>query len=255
MILRLRGLAEILLVTCYIAVGIWILGPHIAQRGALIPLYWVMVLIGGFYLLWLSPLRLNRDTPAQRGWAFPRERWDGPGQWRQAWPWYAGVTAVVGIGIIAVGWWRDPAVFSRIDPVTFTIRLAGYLFYGTGQVLIFFGFIHTRWRRAIPVPAGRHGAQQHQLMVAIGTTLVFAGIHFPNWPLMGFTAFAGLVWSWLFYWRPNIWLLGMCHALLGTLLHQFIRIIMRIGPFYDDPSGYVMRNVVPGLADLIGQRF
>lgn len=252
---RIRSAAEVLLLICALEFGTWVLGPLVVRDHAYIPLYWLLVLVCGAYVLWLSPMVINRDLADMRGWAWRGEPRSGQGQWRQSWWWYAGFTLVIGIALIVAGWWRDPGVWHRIVPATFAVRLSGYLVWGSVQALIFFGFVHTRCRKAIPLPAGPMGPYQHQAMVGMATALVFAGVHFPNWPLMGFALAAGLVWSWLFYWRPNVWLLGFCHALLGTLLHQFIRIPMRIGPFYSEQHGYIMRTVVPGLADFIGQRF
>jgi membrane protease YdiL (CAAX protease family) len=252
---RLRNCAEVALVMGALEFGIWIMGPLVVRDHSFIPHYWLLVLLCGVYILWLSPLVINRDPAAIRGWGWRGEPNLGPGRWKLAWRSYAGVTATIGVALIAAGWWRDPAILDRIVPGTFAVRLSGYLVWGTVQALIFFGFIHTRLRQAIPMPAGKGGPYAHQAAVGVATAMVFSAAHLPNWPLMGFTLAAGLIWSCLFYWRPNVWLLGLCHALLGTLLHQFIRIPMRIGYFYHEPHGYIMRTVVPGLADFIGHRF
>lgn len=252
---RLRSCAEVALVMAALEFGIWIMGPLVVRDHSFIPHYWLLVSLCGLYILWISPRIVNGDPAAIRGWGWRNEPNLGPGRWSLAWRGYAAVTIVVGAMLVAAGWLRDPAIWERINPGTFAVRLGGYIAWGTAQALIFFGFIHTRIREAIPVPAFKGGEYAHQAATGLATALVFSAAHLPNWPLMGFTLAAGLIWSFLFYWRPNVWLLGLCHALLGTLLHQFVRIPMRIGYFYHEPHGYIMRTVVPGLADFIGHRF
>lgn len=252
---RLRNCAEVALVIAALEFGIWILGPLVVRDHSYIPHYWLLVSLCGLYILWISPRIVNRDPAAIRGWGWPDEPSRGPGSWSLAWRSYAAVTFMVGGLLVAASWLRDPGIWERINPGTFAVRLSGYIVWGTAQALIFFGFVHTRIREAIPGFAFKGGEYVHQAAVGTATALVFSAAHFPNWPLMGFTLAAGLIWSVLFYWRPNVWLLGLCHALLGTLLHQFVRIPMRIGYFYHEPHGYIMRTVVPGLADFIGHRF
>ncbi len=253
---RLRGLSEVVLFGALLLATLWGLGPNIQGNRMLLPVYWLLVSAGAALILWLSPFVLHRDPAAIRGWALRSEqpRMDR-GSISNAWPYYAGFTLVAGTLIILVGLWRNPAIFSLIPPMTFVIRLLGYSAFGPIQALIFFGFLHTRWREIITQSGLAAQPGMHQSLVALATAGCFSAVHYPNLPLMAFTLLAGLCWSRLFYWRPNILLLGLSHAMLGTLLHLFLRISMRIGPFYDAPGRYILRSVVPGLSQLIGHRF
>ncbi len=45
---------------------------------------------------------------------------------------------------------------------------------------------------------------------------LFSLAHAPDLPLMGLTFAAGLAWTWLYRRRPNLWVLGMWHGVLGA---------------------------------------
>ncbi len=53
--------------------------------------------------------------------------------------------------------------------------------------------------------------------VLVTTALLFGVAHLPDLPLAGMTAAAGLLWTWAFHRRPNLWILSFSHAWLGTL--------------------------------------
>lgn len=251
----LRGLGEIALAVAIVEYVMWGLGPQLQGQPQLIPLYWLLVLGGAMYILWLSPVTINRDPPDLRGWAGPRHRRDDPGSWKNAWRSYLALTLAIAALLTLVSIMFRPGAIAAIDPVTFAMRLAGYMIYGPVQALLFFGFFQTRMRTLLPVGQGPHAILRHQMLVASGTATIFSLVHAPNQPLMLFTFFAGMAWSFLFYRRPNVLLTGLSHAFLGTLLHEFLLLYMRIGPFYHNPELRIFRVVIPGLAELIGKRF
>jgi hypothetical protein len=49
--------------------------------------------------------------------------------------------------------------------------------------------------------------------------------------------------------------MGVSHAIIGTILSQVVQMHTRIGPFYNNPDHYFLREVVPGLKQLIGDLF
>ncbi|MEQ1688869.1 MAG: CPBP family intramembrane glutamic endopeptidase [Sphingopyxis sp.] len=250
-----RGMGEIILVAAVIEYGMWGLGPHLRGQPHLILLYWLLVFAGAVYMIWLSPIIINRDPPDLRGWAWPRQHRDDPGCWKQAWRSYLALTVAITALLTLASLWFRPGTIAAVEPETFSLRLAGYMVFGPVQALLFFGFFQTRLRTIVPIGQGPHATMRHQMMVALGTAAIFSLAHAPNIPLMLFTFLAGLVWSIVFYRRPNILLLGLSHAFLGTILHQFLLLYMRIGPFYHNPEARIFRVVIPGLAELIGKRF
>lgn len=248
-------MGEIMLVAAIFEYGMWGLGPQLRGQPQLILLYWLLVLGGALYMVWLSPIIINRDPPSLRGWAWPRQRRDDPGSWQHAWRSYLALTLAIAALLAFYSVLFLPGVIAAIDPATFALRLAGYMIFGPVQALLFFGFFQTRLRTMLPIGQGPNATLHHQMMVALATAAIFSLAHIPNPTLMLFTFLAGLAWSLLFYRRPNILLLGLSHALLGTILHQFLLVYMRIGPFYHDPEARIFRVVIPGLAELIGKRF
>lgn len=256
---RLLALFEVVAIVAGIQMVLWWLAPLVATQTAYIPAFYFLNAVLAVYVLWFSPCRIHHDPAGVRGWAWHAElqkapRTD-PGQWRQAWPWYCAMVMAGTVSLLALGYARDPLAWRSVSPVTFAIRFAGYLAWGTAQAFVFFAFIQTRLRQVIPATMLATGHVTHVGIVCLVTAIIFSGSHWPNLALMEFTLAAGTAWSILYYFRPNVWLLGVSHAFLGTVLHQFVQIQMRIGPFHDAPQLYVIRRVIPGVADLIGQRY
>jgi membrane protease YdiL (CAAX protease family) len=68
------------------------------------------------------------------------------------------------------------------------------------------------------------------------TALLFAVLHWPNWPLALLTGFGGFVWCLLFYRQPNLFILALSHGWLAVLIRyswpaEWLR-NLRIGPSY-----------------------
>lgn len=250
------GILEIAGLTAAFFAGLWLLGPRIASHPEAHFVFWGMIALGALHVLWLSPRVLHRDPPAWRGWG-GADGDDGrrPGAFRTAWRAYAAWTALAAIFLIAYAGWRDPARLARLDWTAMGIKFGGYVVFGMVQAMIFFGFIQCRIRAMLPMPTGARAGWRHRLWVALLTSLIFAIYHLPNPALMLFALLAGFCWSWIFYQRPNILLVGLSHALLGTLLHRVVQLHMRIGPFYHQTELYILRNVVPGVKDLIGTHY
>ncbi|HWA60926.1 MAG TPA: CPBP family glutamic-type intramembrane protease, partial [Caulobacteraceae bacterium] len=178
---------------------------------------------------------------------------DDPGRVRNAWPSYLVVTATAAVALLAACWIRDPAFVAHTDWRSAALKLAIYLVYGPIQAIAFFGYVQTRLRAAFA--SVMPGAVQARLATAAAVAGLFALAHAPNWPLAGMTLTMGLVWSWLFWARPNVLLLGASHAVLGTITYSVLHLYTRIGPFYAHPEGHIVRAAIPGLQRLVGDLF
>jgi hypothetical protein len=251
----LWGLLEIAGLTLGFFAVLWLLGPRFATIRFAQFGYWLLVAFGGIYLLWISPVLLHRDPPEWRGWGGCGDDGACPGSFKNAWPGYVAFTVLGGLLLLAYAWWLDPGKLLHIDWPGVKIKFTGYVVFGIVQDAVFFGFVLVRLRKMIPISAGPHSILQHRFIVALATAGLFAFYHLPNRSLMGFTLLGGFCWSWIFYLRPNILLLGVGHAVLGTILHRIIQLYMRIGPFYDHPDLYLLRHVVPGLQRFAGNLF
>lgn len=245
------GFAEVaVFVSAYFA-AVWLIGPRVDEAWAAIAIVGLtagaVVLIG-----WLSPIALHADPPALRGWG--RVRPPARGAAGAAWPLYAGLTAgglLVSAGLALVI--RGPQGMQHIAWDGLPWRLARYLVFAQIQAMMVFGFILTRLRTALSAFVGPGSSLQS--LTCLLTALIFCSLHLPNWPLVGLTFAAGLVWAWAFYRHPSILLVGISHAVLGATTQVILGLSTRIGPFYAHPDRYVFRALIPGLADLIGGRF
>ena len=79
-------------------------------------------------------------------------------------------------------------------------------------------------------------------------------MHLPNLPLMILTFVFAFYLGYLFYEAPNLYIIVIVHALLGTLLHRVYELHMKLG-IYFGTEGYVSRFIIPGANDLIGGRW
>ena len=243
--------AEIAAFWVLFLVGLWIIGPRITQGGPIIVAYWALVIPGAALVLWLSPAVLHDDAPQLRGWGFFGAPRADPGGLRQAWPFYAAVTAAGVTAVCALAAWRDPNLMAHVNARDLALKFAGYLVWAPIQALVFFSFMQMRLRGIL---AGLPGGGERPAVIVL-TAAVFSLAHAPNLPLMGLTLTAGLIWSWLFYSRPNLMLLSLSHATMGACVHQVLRISTRIGPFYDRPDLHLLQNVIPGLKQVFGNLF
>jgi membrane protease YdiL (CAAX protease family) len=251
----LWGIVEVAGFTTFVFAILWILGPAIATRQEAGFAFWPLILAGGVYVLWASPVVLHRDPPEWRGLGGRAQDGSRPGSFRNAWQAYAVFTAGAAVLLIIYVAWLNPARLAEINWKAVLVRLVEYVGSGIAQAAIFQGFIANRIRAAIPLGAGRRSVRLHRLWVALATMVLFGLYHWPNLPLIAFVLPAGFCWTWIFLRRPNLLLLGLSHAVLGTILNRVVLLPMRIGPFYAHPDLYLWRTVIPGLKDMIGNLY
>jgi membrane protease YdiL (CAAX protease family) len=158
-------------------------------------------------------LILASTARSRRLWAFART--PEPDARRRAWQLSLAFTAValVALAIVAVLVTRTAGtpVMARFTNAHITAAAALYFPWALLQQLIFQFYLFPRWLRLVPVPA------------AVGLTgLAFAAVHFPRWPVMLVTFFAGMVWALIYYrWRRLV-PLAVSHAALGAALHYWV---------------------------------
>jgi membrane protease YdiL (CAAX protease family) len=246
------GLAEIAVLGALFAFTLWVAGPHVVDGGAALAVYWAAVAVTTVTVLWLSPIVLHQDPPSLRGWGWGR-RPDDPGVGRNAWPSYLAFTVAASAALLTATAIRDPGFVAHTPWPRVGAKFLIYLVYGGVQAMVFFGYLQTRLRTALGAFITRDRALRP--LVALATAGLFAAAHAPNWPLASLVLAAGLGWSWLFFARPNLLLMGISHAVLGTLVYSVLGLFTRIGPFYAHPAGHIARYAIPGLHALVGDLF
>lgn len=249
------GIAEIVIFTALFFTGLWVAGPHIGVSPSLQLIFWILVFLGGYYILWYSPKKLHCFTFSDLGFVLPSRNNKKQISIKRGWFSYSAFTIVGSISLISYAAIINQESFFQLQLNAILIKFLGYLVYGTVQAVIFFGFMMPRIRQVFTNTAQHKSNLSAQFSVVLITAAIFSLYHIPNTELMVCTLFAGFGWAWIFYYRPNILLMGVSHAILGTILHQVVKLHMRIGPFYNNPDLYVIREVVPGLKKLIGDLF
>ncbi|HKX30884.1 MAG TPA: CPBP family intramembrane glutamic endopeptidase [Blastocatellia bacterium] len=92
-------------------------------------------------------------------------------------------------------------------------------FWGTLQQYVLQGFVYRRVRSLLvdeSLPPQK--IRQQIEMSVIVTSLIFGFVHLPNLTLSLLTFLGGLTWSWVYERAPNLFVLGLSHAMMSFLL-------------------------------------
>lgn len=230
----------------------WWLGSNAQFLWAKVTFY-LLLASGAAHVLWFSPRILHRDAPEIRGWGGSLSR----SRLTAAHKPYVALSVIGAIVLLAIAFLRRPNLLDHLVWRSVLVKFVFYLPFAFVQSMFVFGFLMTRIRdvvAAIPV-SQLPGSFARQLAVTLLTTVLFCALHIPNIPLMAFVFVAGMCWSWLFYRTPSILLLTLSHATLGTILHRFVELHMRVGPFYGHPNMHFTRTLIPGAKELIGNLY
>jgi membrane protease YdiL (CAAX protease family) len=87
------------------------------------------------------------------------------------------------------------------------------------QQYVLQAFIYRRMRFVFAGNAAAPDEQRRQANLAIlATAAVFALTHAPNLALMLLTLIGALLWCWVYERAPNLWALGLSHAVISLML-------------------------------------
>jgi hypothetical protein len=247
------GLVEIVALTALFLTAVWLVAPHVTSPAAVFAFWGLLAAIAAL-LFWISPVVLHHDRPGVRGWGFFGEERKDSGSLARAWKIYALYTLVGAVLLIWLAYQRDQSIFEHLDARSIVLKFAGYLAWGLAQAAAYYGFLQTRLRTVFRLPEGApYGGRA--LAMSLTQASLFAASHLPNPPLMALTFICGLGWSRLYYTRPNLILLALSHATLGTIVHRVLQISTRVGPFYSHPDQHLIQHLIPGLRAVFGNLF
>lgn len=248
----LWGIVEIAAVGGIYFYVVWIWGLQMAESSGLIVASWIIFSFIGIYLLWISPVLLHRDKPETRGWILMGREGRRPGSLKNAWPFYAALTLVGVVLLLVYAVVINGGMPPQINEKSMALKFLVYLGWAFVQGVFFYNFILVRLRGVVRFITRQSNTLLHCGVVVVLSAALFTLFHVPNIPLMMFAFPAGIVWSWMFYQRPNIMLMVLSHAVLGTTLHQVVQLHTRIGPFYANPDANMLGHIIPGLSRIIG---
>jgi len=143
--------------------------------------------------------------------------WQTPGQLR-AWGFRADTLKPSAIGSLAAGLpvLAAMAVYGFAaghlpPPWSFWVILAIYPAWGLVQQFLLNAILASNLRALLPAWA------------TIPLAAVLFGLaHAPDWALVSLTAAAGLTWVPIYLWRPNLWMMGLAHGILGAVAYYAV---------------------------------
>jgi hypothetical protein len=166
------------------------------------------------YLLW----RARRTPGVCRIWGMRRDNF---------WPALGAqlVFVVVGaLGLIGYG----VVTGSLTLPATFWITLALYPVWGTAQQFALQNLIARNLAGVVSSPPA----------LAVAAAALFGMSHYPRFELVVLTLVSGVFFTLIYRRRPNLWAVGLAHAILGSLAVYIV-----LG---EDPGAAILRYILTG---------
>lgn len=192
--LSLRAVAalEIVSIVCSVLLTAWVLNPlQLNQR-------WLEALPGALaLLLMINSHRLRGESFAQLGFATQH--------FGRAVKLLSAPMMLVMALLLLIGYIGNSLNFGR----RFWLSLLVLPLWGLTQQYILQAFIYRRIKAIF-------GVERTSLAIVAAAGL-FALVHAPNVPLMLLTLIGGLVWTWVYERAPNLYALGLSHALMSAI--------------------------------------
>ncbi len=244
---------ELSILVALYGVIFWILVPRVLTSSLAIYLLLSLVLVTAIYYLFISPLLIHGDTLEKRGLGPRSHLYVRTDNFSTAW-WSLFIPFTITSGIIIfAAWQNDSPFFVNPDWYALSLKFSMYLFSAFAQDILFFSFILIRLKELVTIKSD----SLKSLVVLLIFATLFALFHLPNVPLMLLSFIFALTLGHLFYRVPNLYVIVIMHAFLGTLLHRVYELHMKLGVLYGDESqqGYVMRHLIPYVNELIENRW
>ncbi|PIF04213.1 MAG: hypothetical protein CSA86_02520 [Arcobacter sp.] len=228
-------------------------GPYLLKfiRGEIeIPVGLVFICIVSFILYVLfTPRYFHNETFEDRGINFSCIK--------NGWKNYL-LSFIVGL-IIVLSMIYHKSLYEKIiiDYYALFLKYFFYFLSAFAQALIFFSFLLLRIKEIVNNNKIIQNIYYKKIITIFVFSSLFALFHYPNWTLAFLSFFFALIGSWIFYTKPNIFLLVFIHATLGALLHRVYHLHMKIIFLYGhtEANYSFFRKLIPGIEQLIGTKW
>jgi len=225
-----------------------------------IPVFNTFLLLSmALYFIYISPILIYKDTLEDRGLGRDSFLYIRKDNFFQVCRKIALMTVAMGAIIVFSAWYIEATFFIKPDWYAFVLKLFFYLFYALVQDIFFFSFLLVRLKSFISIDGNLHiESDSSKIRVVVFSFAFFFSLsHLPNVNLMALSFVFAAYYGYIFYKTPNLYVIVIAHALLGTLLHRVFELHMKIGIFYGMPTqeGHLVRFLIPAINELIGGRW
>ena len=244
---------ELTVLTALYFVITWMIVPQVFTSNAALFTFVLMLVSMTFYYFYVSPTLLHQDSLETRGLGARKYLYVRTDNFLEAWRLLWIPMVVTGSLIVLAAWQKNTVFFIAPDWYALFLKFMFYLFSAFIQDILFFSYILTRLKDLVLIDDSHY----KKIIVVLLFSALFSLIHLPNIPLMGLTFLFSFWLGYVFYSTPNLTVIVIVHALLGTLLHRVYELHMKIGMFYgvESHQGYFFRFLIPGIRELISNRW
>ncbi len=219
---------ELTIIILLYVIIMWILIPITFMSS--VSLYILLILFSStvVYYFFISPFYIHKDTLKERGLGKRKFFYIRIDNFNKAWHSLYMPLAIISIIIIFVAWKKDTSFFIEPDWNSLFFRFLIYLVSAFFQDIFFFSFIFIRLKELVIMESNFH----KRITVTLFFAIIFTIFHLPNIPVMILTFIFAFWLGYQFYKIPNLAVVVIVHAFLGTLLHFIYELHMKVGVFY-----------------------
>ncbi len=209
---------------------VWILPASYLSGHIPVYLIYFLVIIAGIYFSVISP-KIHNDTFQDKGIGSKKHLFIKTDAIKGDLLLYGKFVLVCSGVMCVVIFIKSSQTGLGVNWSSFFLKYILYIFSATIQDVLFFSLLLLRLKYIV----GNHLSSSSELGRQASTTfflaIAFGLAHYPNWPLVLVTFFFFFGLSWVFYTRPNLFLVIMCHAFFGAVLHRIVMLHMKFGIF------------------------
>ncbi len=228
----------------------WVLIPYSIISVIYLSITLILLVSVAFYYLYISPSIIHQDLLKERGMGNVKHLFIRTDNFTHVGKFVLVPLLIICGSILFAAWYKKSNFFIEPDWYTLLLKLFFYFFSALIQDIFFFSFLLIRLKEFIVI---KSNLLKHVVVVFI-FSLFFSLFHLPNLPLMILTFIFAFWLGYIFYKTPNLYIVIIVHALLGTLLHRVYELHMKIGIFYGTEK-HIIRYTIPIINDIIGGRW
>ncbi|PID47439.1 MAG: hypothetical protein CR967_04375 [Proteobacteria bacterium] len=228
-------------------------GPNIldfiktGKQLPVVPIY-IFIFVSLAYII-ITPLYFHKETFEKRGLCISKIK--------NGWKEYL-FSFMFGLTILSsMIYYKSLHEEIVVDYYGVFLKFSVYLVSAFAQAVIFFSFIFFRIKNIVNCSNKFKNYYSKKIITITILSILFAVFHYPNWTLAFLCFCFAMVIGWVYYSKPNIFLITIIHATLGTLLHRVYQLHMKILFTYghQEPHYSFFRKLTPWIEQLIDNRW